>query len=72
MARRRFQAEYQEAILKKMWALSGQEQAILREFFLFDSDVQDLPMQDPAVLLLRNKRILSVAATSGLLKGRNM
>lgn len=72
IARRRFQADYRQAIVKNLWALSGQEQAILREFFLFYSDVQDLPMQDPAVLSLRNKRILSVAATSGLLKGRNM
>jgi len=72
VASRRAEARYREAILKNLWSLGGQERAILREFFLFDSDVQDLPLQDPAVLSLRNKRILSVAATSGLAKGRNM
>lgn len=72
ISQRNAEAKYRAIILKSLWNLSSQEQAILREFVLFDADVQDLPFQDPAVLALRNKRILFAAAKSGLLQGRNM
>lgn len=72
VTQRRAEAAYRAMIVKSLRNLSRAEQAVLREFVLFDGDVQELPLQDPAVLALRNKRILFPATRSALVQGRNM
>jgi hypothetical protein len=59
-------------LVEKLRTLSWEEKSILREFFLTDSDVQNLPFQHPAVLSLRNKGILFLAAKSALVYGLEM
>jgi len=65
-------ANYKKDLIEKLRTLSWEEKSILREFFLTESDVQNLPFQHPAVLSLRNKRIIFLAAKSALVYGLEM
>jgi hypothetical protein len=63
---------YKNNIKQRLESLNWDEQAILREFFLSGSNVINLPYQHPAVLSLRNQRILFLAAKSAIVYGYQM
>jgi len=66
------QAQHKKEIRQLLHNLSHEEEAILREFILSGLDVQNLPYQDPAVVSLRNKRIIFLATNSAFVNGITM